>query len=161
MTDKDGGMMTRARRNRSQSREVSNGAAPVAGKSGGRAAVTNLETVAEVLHLPSTPVNASQKSHRSESSMSLGLNGPQASGGSRTASPINLSRAQEKEELQGLNDRLAKVLNRLNDLEAENRSLKVKKKLFNFFKKKFGIFFQKNFFFEKKIFFFVLFCRST
>ncbi|OQV21152.1 putative Lamin-C [Hypsibius exemplaris] len=121
MAEKAGeaGVQTRSRRNRSTSREVSNGVAAPPAKA---TRSSQLEAVAE----QATPSSQqSQKSVRTESSMSLGFNGG-SSQGSRATSPTSFSRAQEKEELQNLNDRLAKILNKLNDSEEENRTLKIR-----------------------------------
>lgn len=116
-------MMTRAagRRARSQSKEpqITN---PKASKTGVQP--NNLEAVAE----DPRATNGTQKSTRTESSMSFNFS-PTSSQDGRPTSPISLSRAQEKTELQNLNDRLAVVLRTLKESQEENQQLKVQLKV--------------------------------
>ncbi|GAV05917.1 hypothetical protein RvY_15973 [Ramazzottius varieornatus] len=122
MADKEGGPVTRARSQRSRSKEPTN-VTPVTRASRG---ALSLEAVAEADNLFATPTSTqSQKSGRTESSMSINLNGnsPQNSSGSRVHSP-QLSRAQEKDELHNLNDRLAKVLTQNSRYKEENSLLR-------------------------------------
>lgn len=122
MAEKDVGPVTRARSHRSRSKEP-NSVTPVSKTTRG---ANSLESVAEVDNIFTTPTNTqSQKSGRTESSMSINLNGnsSQNSSGSRVHSP-QFSRAQEKDELHNLNDRLAKVLTQNSRYKEENNILR-------------------------------------
>lgn len=115
-----------ARRQRSQSKEVQH--APISnGKASKERGVNiNLEAVAEEIRPASALPNGSQKSVRTESSMIIPSPASSQASDSRPLSPpLSLSRAQEKTELQNLNDRLAKVLSTLSDAQHENQQLKV------------------------------------